>query len=93
MLNVREEARPVALEAPPEEPRWRWKDLLDLECAMPDDERQREIGMFLAEDVIPFLERIGTEDGLRSAFTQGRLTQALMVDLRRYLGGSESLST
>ncbi len=29
MLDVREEARPVALGAPPEEPRWRWKDLLD----------------------------------------------------------------
>lgn len=64
----------------------RWRGLLDLECAIPDDERQREIEMFLTEDVSPFLEQIGTDDGLRTAFAQGRLTQALTLDLKRYLG-------
>jgi hypothetical protein len=64
----------------------RWEDLLNLECVESDEVRQREIEMFLSEDVLPFMEQIGTDAGLRTAFAQGRLTQALMLVLKDYLG-------
>lgn len=64
----------------------RWKELLDLERPIEDLERQREIAESLRDEVFAFLERVGTEEGLRAVAAEGRLTQGVRVELRRHLG-------
>jgi hypothetical protein len=66
----------------------RWKELLDLERPIEDSQRQREIDESLRDEVFAFLDRIGTEEGLRAAATDGLLTQGVRVELQRYLGMS-----
>lgn len=63
----------------------RWKELLDLERPIEESQRRREIEAFLSVVVVPFLTSLGSDEGLRAAHADGRLTQGARVELQQYL--------
>jgi len=65
----------------------RWKELLDLETEVAPGRRQQDLKTLITSEMIPFLDSLSTEDGLRSAYSRGELSHAAVtLALKQHLG-------